>query len=558
MGKSLSRLLEVAVTDPEDARRRKLLNILLAGVGAIGLLALLATLVFSMFGAAGQPGEVNLLLIACISLIIGAVVIYVINRFSGWVASTLFLALIILIAVLADQPVQVAEGRSIMNLVIPIIAASVLLRPATSFVAATVCSVVIAFISLFVLHTVPNFPAMFIFFIVALIAWLSARSLENALADLRAINRELDQRVAQRTQELAEALATVHAEASKSKAILEGIADGVIVFDTDGKAIIANPAASNLLGYPTEEIIDRDIQALMETKVRSSDQEVISSLLSGQEMRQPSVKVGWGDKTLSVSLARVTDASGNPIGTVAVFRDFTREAELDRMKSTIISMTSHELRTPVTAILGYADMLKESAVGALTDEQHGVIQRIIFNCQRLSNLISNLLDQAQIEAGTLKLTYTYFTPSSLIEEMVATVGLAAQVKGLELVTAVTADTPPLVYGDAQRVSQVLVNLVSNAIKYTDQGSVLVRIFRPDEGHWGFEVADTGSGIPQEAQDYIFEPFRRADDSLTRKSSGAGLGLSIVKQLVNLMKGEIRLTSTVGSGSTFTVILPLSI
>jgi two-component system chemotaxis sensor kinase CheA len=128
---------------------------------------------------------------------------------------------------------------------------------------------------------------------------------------------------------------------------------------------------------------------------------------------------------------------------------------------------------------------------------------------------------------------------------------------LELITDCAADLPGELYNDEQRLQQVLINLVGNAIKYTNQGTVRVQLSRTDATHWSMQVSDTGAGIPEEAQALIFEPFRQVDNAATRENRGTGLGLSITKQLVDLMGGQIHLESRVGQGSTFTVVLPIN-
>ncbi len=555
----VGQLLTVPSTDPEDARRRKLLNILLLGVAVltfVALLGMIATTAFDTLGNVPTSEERLLVYSAVLFVFVGIGVIYAINRYgSGWLASLLFLLLLTVAFAFSDTPQEVANGRTLVLFAIPVIMASVLLRPYASFMIAGAVALVITVIGLSA-QFVPNFPAIVGFFTLALVSWLSARSLEQALAELRAINRELDQRVADRTRELAEALARVQAESGKNQAILEGIADGVIVFDNNGKAIVANPAVEQLLLWPADQVIGHDIKTLMGDKVRADDQEMLVNLLREEALHSSSAKLQWDKKTLSVSFASVRDASGVVIGTVAVFRDFTREAEVDRMKSAFVSMASHELRTPLNAIVGYADMLKEGVYGPLSDGQQGASERIIANSRRMLGLVNNLLDQAQIEAGRLSLHCTHFAPATLMESAKSVMTVLAENKGLEMTFTIDDDVPETLCGDLQRLEQILINLTGNAIKFTEKGSVSVRVSQPDADHWALEVSDTGPGIPKEAQSYIFDPFRQVDDPITRKHQGSGLGLSIVKQIATLMGGDISLKSELGKGSAFTIVLPL--
>ena len=173
----------------------------------------------------------------------------------------------------------------------------------------------------------------------------------------------------------------------------------------------------------------------------------------------------------------------------------------------------------------------------------------------MMSLANNLLDRARMEAGKLNLTLSSFSPASLVDGVREMMEITAHTKNLEFTTHVAADVPPTITGDLQRLQQILVNLTSNAIKFTDEGSITLRVYTPDADHWALAVSDTGCGISEEGQKIVFEPFQR-EERVARKYGGAGLGLSIAKQLVKLMGGEILLESQVGEGSTFTVVLPL--
>jgi PAS domain S-box-containing protein len=239
---------------------------------------------------------------------------------------------------------------------------------------------------------------------------------------------------------------------------------------------------------------------------------------------------------------------------VALARD--QALETSRLKTELLAKVSHELRTPLGAILGFAELLEAGVYGSLSDKQQQVTIRIIDSTQYLTSLVNELLDQAQLEAGRLKLNIQSFAPADLVDDTLIRMGVLARAKGLSLTSDIAADVPPALWGDSARLQQILVNLVSNAIKFTPTGAVRMRLYCPDADHWAMQVSDTGSGIPVEAQTYIFEPFRQVDGSVTRAHAGTGLGLSIVKQLTTVMGGEITLKSEIGQGSTFTVSLPL--
>jgi signal transduction histidine kinase len=229
-----------------------------------------------------------------------------------------------------------------------------------------------------------------------------------------------------------------------------------------------------------------------------------------------------------------------------------------RLKSELVAKVSHELRTPLGSILGHTEMIQMELYGPISEEQKEATSKIIKSTNYLTGLVGQLLDQAQFEAGKLKLNISPFAPADMIEDALSKLSVIAQNKGLALTIDIAADVPPQLSGDKVRLEQILLNLVSNAIKFTEQGTVCVRLYCPDTTHWAIQVSDTGPGIPLEAQTYIFEPFEQVDGSITREHAGTGLGLSIVKQLTTLMDGQIDLESTVGQGSTFTIILPLQL
>lgn len=551
----LSRLLEVSTVDQEDARRRKLLNIILFGLATLAVFILISTAVADV---------INLVVGNTITIYLGVaiflavtIVIYLINRnISGWIASLMFLIFFTLILPFSDTPVEVADGQSLFVFTIPIIMSSVLLRPYASFWFALISSILISIVAV-TIPMVPNFPAIAGYFTVALISWLSSRSLEDALRELVVINRDLDQRVAARTQELTEALARERIEAGKNEAILESIADGVLVFDLSNRLMTTNPSAARLFGKPVAHMVNQDIHALLPAGSTTADaRQAVLHLLADPNPANGNVRIQWGEKTLAVNAAPVRTLAGDMIGTVAVFRDFTREAEVDRLKSDFVAMVSHELRTPLSSILGYAEMFCEGVYGKISEPQRSAADRIMANTRRLLSIVNDLLDQAQIEAGKLLFHHHSFSPDELIENMQTVMENIVQQKNLVLSVHITEDMPRVLVGDIQRINQVLVNLVNNAVKFTEQGTITVRLRRVDARRWAMEVTDTGVGIPIEAQAYIFDPFRQVNMDVTRQFGGIGLGLSIVKHLVVLMHGDIRLKSTVGEGSTFIVTLPI--
>ena len=550
-----------SVSDPDEIRRRKLLNILLLGTIVATITGLIVLVIDAITRRATGEVEFQYTLIGIVIITVGILITYQVNRrYSGRLAALIFMLLLTGIFTFTDSPANLSEGRSLFLYTIPIAMSSLILVPQASFLFAALSSGIIAILATSVGLTV-NLFGIIGFFMLALVSWLSARSLETALNELRVINANLDQVVTQRTQALAESLTRERIEAGRNQAILDSIVDGVIVFDRQWNATLANPAIRGMFDLPLEKIVNRNFRELIEHPQFSPQSRGLLFAMIEHDTQPFSFRIQWGQKTLSVSAAQVYDQreEGNVnIGTVTVFRDFTREAEVERLKSTFVAIVSHELRTPLNAILGYAEMFKEAVYGPMNDKQVNMADRIMKNTQRLLGLINDLLDQAQMEAGKLTINMNPVKPAELLENLHGLLDKTASDKNLRLTSEMDDNLPDTLIGDNARLQQILVNLVNNAIKFTDQGEVSVRLFRSHYDKWGIEVRDTGRGIPQAEVPYIFDTFRQVEGTATRTKGGFGLGLAIVKQLVNLMNGDIGVMSELEKGTVFSITLPLVI
>ncbi len=225
-------------------------------------------------------------------------------------------------------------------------------------------------------------------------------------------------------------------------------------------------------------------------------------------------------------------------------------------KVQFLATMSHELRTPLNAIIGYTEIQLAGMTGELTGEQEDYQKRTLVNAENLLAMINEVLDLAKIEAGRVEIINKPMSLRELLDEvMYQTEGLVAE-KCLHLEALLDAQLPETIVGDYTRIKQIALNLVSNAVKFTESGAVKVEIGQVDQATWSLVVTDTGVGIPPHALEYIFEEFRQVDGSSRRKQGGTGLGLAIVRKLAILMGGNVRVKSGLGQGSTFTVLLPL--
>jgi signal transduction histidine kinase/DNA-binding response OmpR family regulator len=229
--------------------------------------------------------------------------------------------------------------------------------------------------------------------------------------------------------------------------------------------------------------------------------------------------------------------------------------QASRYKSEFLANMSHELRTPLNSLLIMARLLAENRHGNLSADQVRHAETIETSGNDLLNLINDILDISKIEAGKLELQPRRIRIAPMLEKLNAVFGPSAQAKGLSFSAQALDDAPGEMESDPQRIEQVLKNFLSNAIKFTDRGSVTLTVAREGDGRLAFVVRDTGVGIPADQQQLIFEAFRQADGTISRKYGGTGLGLSISRELARLLGGEVRVESEPGKGSAFTLILP---
>jgi PAS domain S-box-containing protein len=375
-------------------------------------------------------------------------------------------------------------------------------------------------------------------------------------------NAELYRLIREQAERLGAMLRTQQVEAAKSEAILEAIADGVMVTDAQGRVILFNAAAEIILSIHREEALGRVMDEMLGlygseardwlTQVRQW-REIPTSYESGAYL---AAEFEMGRQVVSVHLAPVISAGDEFLGTVSIFRDITAEVEADRAKTEFVSTVSHELRTPMTSIKGYTDLLLMGTSGDLNDMQRHFLGVIKVNADRLSGLVNDLLDLSRMETGKVELAPEPIDVGALVEQVALTIKPEAAEKGLSIY-AVVPEGLPHAYGDPARVTQILTNLVNNAYKYTPSGGEISVHAYVKDAKLHVAVADTGIGISADNQRKIFDRFFRVDDPLVQEVSGTGLGLAITLTLIHMHGGELLVESELGEGSIFTFNLPLA-
>ncbi|KAA0272528.1 MAG: PAS domain S-box protein, partial [Chloroflexi bacterium] len=358
------------------------------------------------------------------------------------------------------------------------------------------------------------------------------------------------------------------------KQMVESAGDIIYRTDANGRFTYANPIALRLMGFQSEaEVLGRHYLDLAAPHQRRDLKRYYNrQFLAGETTTyyEFAAVTSNGSELWLGQNVQIIREGGQIIGFQAVARDITdlkraqsalalardEALEASRLKSQLLAKISHELRTPLGGILGYAELMQINTFGNLTEQQKKAVSSIVEGTNYLSKLVNELLDEAQIEAKTIKINIARFSPRNLLRDVKSSMQMLAQKKGLDLTISIDPKLPIRLMGDEYRLHQILVNLIGNAIKFTPTGGVNVQFLAVDNENWAMKVSDTGIGIPENAHEYIFEPFRQVSSQQKFSGRGTGLGLSITKQLVDLMGGRITVESQIGVGSTFSVYLPI--
>ena len=339
----------------------------------------------------------------------------------------------------------------------------------------------------------------------------------------------------------------VEASRRQLEAILNSTPDPVLVTDPQNRLMLANPAAAKVVGVDIAKSSGQAVEELIQQK------SLLNLLQAAPSERQSAEIVFNGGRTYLATASSVV-AEGRPVGRVCILRDVTHFKELDSMKSEFVATVSHDLRSPLTLMRGYATMLE--MVGELNDQQQGYVRKIVSGVENMSRLVNNLLDLGRIEIG-VGLQVENVPVRDILDRVVGALQLQANQKDISLSVEVAPDLPAVVEADQALLHQGVYNLVENAIKYTPNGGqVFVRV-RAVQANLLFEIQDDGIGIASSDLPRLFEKFYRGKQRDARAQHGTGLGLAIVRSIAERHGGKVWVESELGKGSTFFLQVPLT-
>src|SRR3984957_7158483 len=396
-------------------------------------------------------------------------------------------------------------------------------------------------------------------------------------AALQTSNSQLETRVADRTRQLQSEIddrllaeETLSEERRMLRALIDNVPDFMYVKDARSCFVVANASLANSMGVtsPADLLGKTDFDFYpkrLANQYYDDEQIVIRKKKILLEHEEESTNCDGNRIVLLTTKVPLFDRSGQVIGIAGVGRDITERQRVERemqrakeaaeaaskAKSEFLANMSHEIRTPLNGVMGMTDLALDTE---LTPEQRDYLETVKSSSDALLTVINDILDFSKIEAGKIDLESVDFNLRDSLESTLKTVAIRADEKGLELLCEVAPEVPEVVCGDSTRLRQGVINLVGNAIKFTESGEIAVKVQmksrEANECELRFTVSDTGVGIPEEKRELIFAPFSQADTSTTRKYGGTGLGLTISTRLVEMMGGKIWVESEVGRGSQF--------
>jgi len=593
----VQRGLYVPLDVTSDERRHRSLIILLSAATVIGLLILMMNVIAETLGLDVDRSALIRMYVLSVAVLLSNGLVFVLSRFSSRLARWLFVLLMLAATILSIPPQQMTSGRSLIALAAPVAAASILLHPYMSFVIATLDSLAIAVIAHNLGMPVPT-PSIVVLFLVALLVAISVCALERTLINWRTANRNLAllnqaSHALSSSLDLDKVLVTVLDEVRR---LLGAVASSVWLIDPATEEVVClqatEPHGDIVRGWrlaPGDGIagwVARTGQSLIVPDI-SADERHFKGVdqTTGLETRSI-ISVPLRVREDVIGVLQVVDEEINrfrpmdlellePLAATAAIaienarlyaeeqqraealaRALEQQRELDRLKDEFLQNISHELRTPLALIMGYAELMNSGELGELQLDQRKPIAVIVRRVRMLSKMVNDLIAILAVEAQ--ELSKEIVDLADMVETMLADFQAPTQDSELSLIAEISPDLPKI-YGDPDQLRRVLDNLLGNAIKFTPSGGTLtVRLWQngvADSKDIVLEVSDTGIGIPPEQLNRIFDRFYQVDGSSKRHYGGVGLGLALVKEIIEAHDGQVTVQSVVGEGTTFQVRLP---
>jgi len=421
---------------------------------------------------------------------------------------------------------------------------------------------------------------LFLLFVGFLLIWYSISRIRAALKTARELSADRQKAISQLNKEIAERKQVegyLRLSESKLQSLFRSVPEAIVVANAEGKMVQANDATCAIFGYTMEELIDQPISLLVPMTDPGQDVRFMLSALSSDQkglLNQPQVLQGRkrNGSGFPVRLIISETHLDNEHFFIGVMQDFTalqsaqdvlveakeKAEQANRLRGEFLANMSHEIRTPMNGIVGMTELALDTTTPELQKEY---LNLALDSSKHLLRIINEILDFSKIEAKALELDLLDVNPTELIKNTARSLEPLARAKGIDLLVQTATDLPEGVWMDPVRVRQVLTNLMGNAIKFTDQGQVLVRAeLLPEMNEQTvllrISIIDTGIGFEPERMEALFSPFTQADGSVTRSYGGTGLGLAISRSLVQLMGGFITAEGRPGNGATFVVTLPV--
>ena len=344
---------------------------------------------------------------------------------------------------------------------------------------------------------------------------------------------------------------------SRLRMVVNCLTDGVMITDDHKRIVLANHAFQHMIGQYGDSLIGRNVceRITDETLSQMIDQALSVPRETSLEITKELILNGADEQILSSRCSPFRGRTGVNLGTITVLHDITALKKIDQMKSDFVSMVSHEIRSPMNSLLMQIKIILDGLAGNVTDKQREILERASGKILNLTDLVSELLDLARIESGLITNEKETIAMQEFLEEQVTFHSAGARGKNIEITLETNADLP-FILANRQGMDEVFTNLITNAIKYSPEGTAITVSSRVENGYLNVTIRDTGYGIPNEDLNKIFKRFYRVKDKQTREIHGTGLGLAIVKSIVEAHHGTIKVESEIGRGTAFTVILPL--